>query len=338
MVINEWTEPRCTVASIVGNNITLATLCGMHLWSANYERVLPPPVRIEAAPPAAPLARGEFWHDVEKGLLYIHSTAQCFSQLEAVCSGARGSRVNCWVCGGSHQQKLRSTGCSAAKLSAFCTGLEEQAEEGELNNSWIALEDTLLNISGTTGHTWESISFRYSTWMQPNTPDGYVDNQATTFHCSGVPCGNCTGSPGSATCLLNSFGAAPGAIHVVDSKDLVFRGCEFAHIGSGFALYVDGASVAVTITRCTFTDLSGGFLTLKSGSGFSVTENVASHQAIEYSGSPAYFGVYIAHSDISHNTVSDAGYTAFSQGCESGVSIICIDTSHPPCKLHTAYI
>jgi hypothetical protein len=67
MVINEWTEPRCTVASIVGNNITLATLCGMHLWSANYERVLPPPVRIEAAPPAAPLARGEFWHDVEKG-------------------------------------------------------------------------------------------------------------------------------------------------------------------------------------------------------------------------------------------------------------------------------
>ena len=48
--------------------------------------------------------------------------------------------------------------------------------------------------------------------------------------------------------------------------------------------------------------------------GFSVTHNVAHSQAIEYGGAPGYFGGFIAHSDISHNTVSDAGYSGFSQG------------------------
>jgi hypothetical protein len=27
---------------------------------------LPPPVRVEAAPPEGPLAQGEFWHDAER--------------------------------------------------------------------------------------------------------------------------------------------------------------------------------------------------------------------------------------------------------------------------------
>ena len=75
-------------------------------------------------------------------------------------------------------------------------------------------------------------------------------------------------------------------------------------------------------------DLSGGFLKLGSvgkpgnvgndtskwDQEFVVTHNVAHTQALEYSGTPAFFGGWIAHAEISHNTVSDAAYTAFSQG------------------------
>lgn len=33
---------------------------------------LPPPVRVEAAPPEGPLAQGEFWHDAEKEVQMLH--------------------------------------------------------------------------------------------------------------------------------------------------------------------------------------------------------------------------------------------------------------------------
>ena len=88
-----------------------------------------------------------------------------------------------------------------------------------------------------------------------------------------------------------------------------------------YALSVLGSSKAVSVTGCAFKDLSGGFLKLGSvgkdntnpdesswDEGFSVTQNVAHNQAVEYGGAPGYFGGWIAHSTISHNTVSDAGY------------------------------
>ena len=47
---------------------------------------------------------------------------------------------------------------------------------------------------------------------------------------------------------------------------------------------------------------------------FLVTNNVAQEQAIEYGGAPGYFGGWISHAEVSHNTVSDAGYSGLSQG------------------------
>ena len=114
------------------------------------------------------------------------------------------------------------------------------------------------------------------------------------------------------------------------STAISFSGCQFSHIGSAYALSVVDSSKDVTVTGCSFTDLSGGFLKLGSvGSDdtktdesswderFSVTHNVAHTQAVEYGGAPGYFGGWIAHSDISHNTVSDAGYSGFSQVCDA---------------------
>ena len=72
VVVHDWTEPRCTVESIVGKNITLASPCSLFLYALMPDGKLPPPVRIEAAPPSAasPLLPGEFFHDVEAAMLY----------------------------------------------------------------------------------------------------------------------------------------------------------------------------------------------------------------------------------------------------------------------------
>lgn len=74
----------------------------------------------------------------------------------------------------------------------------------------------------TNKHTWENVQFSYSTWMQPNSNDGYVDNQATVFLCTA----------GSEGCNLGTSGEPLGAVRVTGSKDVAFTGCEFSHLGS----------------------------------------------------------------------------------------------------------
>ena len=92
-----------------------------------------------------------------------------------------------------------------------------QAEAELLSDAWIGTEEAIVTYDGNLSghHTWEKISFQHSTWLQPNSADGLVDNQALTYHCSGTPCGNCTGSPGSATCRDNIGGSAPGAVRII---------------------------------------------------------------------------------------------------------------------------
>jgi hypothetical protein len=84
IVIQNWIEPRCTVASIVGTNVTLANPCGLHLFSRHAGRAPPAPGRIEAIAPTKALMPGEFYHDSADGTLYYSlAEGQSESQLEA---------------------------------------------------------------------------------------------------------------------------------------------------------------------------------------------------------------------------------------------------------------
>ena len=38
IVIRNWIEPRCTIASIVGNNVTVASPCGLHLKASSKHK------------------------------------------------------------------------------------------------------------------------------------------------------------------------------------------------------------------------------------------------------------------------------------------------------------
>ena len=74
----------------------------------------------------------------------------------------------------------------------------------------------------TAKHTWSGVVFSYSTWMQPNSNEGYVDNQATVFLCT----------EGSEGCNLGTSGEPLGAVRVTGAKELTFDDCEFSHIES----------------------------------------------------------------------------------------------------------
>ena len=113
-------------------------------------------------------------------------------------------------------------------------------------DAWVSTKEVLLSYAHATGHTWEHVNFRYSTWLQPNSPDGFVDTQSAVHYC--------TPNAGH----RSSGQAEPfGAVQVANSTLLTFHLCSFMHIGSAYAISVWKSSKHITIDANTFQDLSG---------------------------------------------------------------------------------
>jgi hypothetical protein len=266
-----------------GVNITLASPCGGFLLSQG--RAVP--VTAEAAP-VFPLPAGTFYHDKTGGLLYYAL--------------------------GANQ--------TAADLA---------------DDAWVSAQEVLLNVDHVSGHLYESLAFIYGSWGQVNTGDGFVDAQAAVFSCTpggATPyCG--TGLVASHPGTVQRAGGPPmasaeprGNVRVSGGADVVFTGCTFAHLGAAYALSVMEGSQRPMVINCSFTDLSGGFLKLGSvtmtaanssdhadwDAGAVVAYNTADDMAIEYDGAAGYFGGFLYSALITQNSVSDAGYSGFSQG------------------------
>ena len=267
IVVKNWIAPRCTLASVVGANITLAAPCGAHL-AARWGR-LAAPVAVEAAP-AFPLPPGVFFHDRDSARLFYAPTANQ----------------------------------TAADLEA---------------DAWVAAQEVLSSLENVSGHAFQGVNFTYGAWAQANSGDGFVDTQAAVFACSS----------GAVTPFCEGGAAEPrGNVRVVGGAGVAFEGCGFSHLGAAYALSIMGGAKGPVVRGCVFTDLSGGFLKLGSitvaqnggadptawDSGASVTYNWASGLAEEYGGACGYFGGFLFSADVSHNSVSDAGYSGFSQG------------------------
>ena len=268
-----------------GVNITLASPCGGFLVSQGRAA----PVTAEAAP-LFPLSPGTFYHDKDVGVLYYAL--------------------------GENQ--------TAADLAA---------------DAWVSAQEVLLSVDGVSGHTYESLSFVYGSWGQVNSGDGYVDAQAAVFSCT----------PGGTTpfCGAGAVASRPGTqqelhsgsppmataeprgnVRVSGGADVVFTGCTFAHLGAAYAMSIMEGSQRPIVFNCTFTDLSGGFLKLGSvttfaanstdpskwDAGATVSYHTADDMAIEFDGACGFFGGFLFSALVTHNTVSDAGYSGFSLG------------------------
>ena len=268
-------------------NITLAAPCGLYLLAEGGAL----PVTAEAAP-VFPLPAGSFFHDLEGGLLYY-------------------------------------------ALAANQTALDLESD------AWVAAQEVLMGLEGVSGHVFEGVGFSYGAWGQANSGDGFVDSQAAVYACTpGAPfCVAAAdgGAVGRAAAVARggagSGGAAGSAeprgnVRVSGGSGVAFLGCTFTHLGAAYALSIMGGAKNPSVTGCNFSDLSGGFLKLGSvsvaqnggsdpslwDSGASITHNVAEDMAVEYDGACGYFGGFLFSADVSHNSVSDAGYSGFSQG------------------------
>ena len=197
-----------------------------------------------------------------------------------------------------------------------------------LADVWVSASEALVTHANVSGVVWQGITFQYSTWWQANSGEGFVDEQSAVFACT----------VGTAGCAPASSGNAepPAAVRVAGSTDCAFVGCNFTNMGSPYALSVAGSSQRVNVTACQFTELSGGFLKLGSvvdtraaaGSAstfdadFVVEDNVASGLAVEYAGAAGLFAGFIYGATISHNTISDAGYSGVSLGWGWGDTVL----------------
>ncbi len=83
IVLHNWIEPRCTIASILGNNLTLAAPCGQFLINRSPVHPEPPtPVTAEAVA-NFPLTPGTFYHDVAKNaIIYTLGPGQTEADLQ----------------------------------------------------------------------------------------------------------------------------------------------------------------------------------------------------------------------------------------------------------------
>jgi hypothetical protein len=175
--------------------------------------------------------------------------------------------------------------------------------------------DVLVQLTNTSGHTFTGLTLSYAGWWQANTPEGYVDHQ---------------------TAVYNGEHEPPGAVRASGVSGVVFDACAFSHLASPYAVELANASSASGVSRCNFTDLSGGAVRLGStlavaagkasplqwDADLVVADCSASNVAIEFAGAPAIFAGYLYNASIEHNAVRDAGYTGISLGWGWGIGAV----------------
>jgi len=185
----------------------------------------------------------------------------------------------------------------------------------------------LLTATSVARHTFQGVAFAHATWAQPNTLDGYVDNQATVCKCSSAAVSSgCSGG------VLEP----PGAVALSGCTDISLVGCAFAQLGAAWAVSIAGGSRGCAALACNFTDLSGGAVRLGStlaraagkanpllwDADLAVADCSVSNVALEYAGAPAIFAGYLFNASIEHNAVRDAGYTGVSLGWGWGIGAV----------------
>jgi len=186
-----------------------------------------------------------------------------------------------------------------------------QTKEDLDNHAFVSGMEVLVDYKDAGQHSWENITFQYSTWLQPNTAEGFVDVQALVYRCAAGSC------------------EPQGSVRVSNSTDISFLGCTFINLGGAYALSIGEGSKRGLVRRCAFKDISGGAIHIGNTvdasyampqdprtweSSSTIEDCIMSDTASEYAGGAAVFAGYVFNLTIDHNTISNTGYTAISMG------------------------
>jgi hypothetical protein len=284
--LGQFSEPRCPIASIVGNVVTMAQPC----WN-NISKRLPNLVtfRRDVAlnlPTSLQNAYellnqpGEFYLDRARHLLYY-----------APRPG----------------ENMRDADVEAPVLQTLVEGAGTAAAP-------------VHNI------VFSNIQFSYATWLQPLSTEGFAEVQAgyTITGADGYRTeGLCAGEPGG-TCPYGAWTKERGNIQFEYDSHVSFRADRFVHLGGAGLDLGDGTQYAL-VADSVFTDISGNGLELGGVDASAVppssqtlddviANNHVYNIGVEYHGSVGVLIGYVAGCTVTHNQIDHVPYTAISIG------------------------
>ncbi|WP_405906523.1 discoidin domain-containing protein [Streptomyces sp. NBC_00828] len=188
----------------------------------------------------------------------------------------------------------------------------------------------LVDLNGTrdkpvTDVSFEGITFSYSTWLAPSSPDGLIEGQAG-FRMVGED------NPDFDSTRLN-WQKTPGAVNVSYGHDVSFEGNTFTHLGA-VGLNLNTGTQGTDITGNVFRQIAATGIQIggvEAGDAHpgddrditkdtTVDNNVVTKAADQYNGSVGILAGYTANTLITHNKVYDLPYTGISVGWGWGLT------------------
>ena len=215
---------------------------------------------------------------------------------------------------------------------------------------------SLLQVGGSSytspAHNlaFQGISFEHATWLAPNTPIGYADQQNGTFlpqAYSTEPSNFLTSCNSGCTgfeATRNSWDQVPAAVQVSAAGNISFSGDTFSHLGEvGLGIGQDADAVAtgtglgasnVTVDHNTFTDDSGAGVVAggiqpdahhpsnvaMTNQNITISNNLVTSVAEDYKDMSGILTTYVAHAVITHNEVSNLAYDGIDVGWGWGIN------------------
>ena len=215
--------------------------------------------------------------------------------------------------------------------------------------------EMLVSIAGTYDApvqdlTFAGLGFRHTSWLLPNTAQGYASQQSGAFLMGDVrnypndPIRDCSWGCWAFEAMRNHWHQQPAAVQVAAARRIVFDRDEFTQLGqialgignnadandSGIGL---GAS-AVEVRRSRFTDLAGGAIMVGGITpdahhpsrpemglrGIVIRDNLIRTVSRHYREQAAILVTYASGTIIWHNEVSDTPYDGIDVGWGWGVN------------------
>lgn len=290
--LGSWTEPRCPIASIQKNIITMAQPC----WDNSTKRVMLPSGE-RTANLVGPMSVGKQPVYVENAYELLGTPGQWYFD--------RGASTIYYV---------PRAGEDLAKADVEVPVLE-----------------SLVEIKGTASHpihdvTFSGIQFSYATWLGPSTDTGFSEIQAN-YQVTGkdgyAKQGLCKLVPGG-ECPYANWTKTPGNISVAFDRHIQFLNDVFTHLGAAGLDFASGSQQNV-IEGSIFTDISGNGLQLGGveaplapitdfTSDNRIANNLFRNIGAEYRGGIGIVVGYARNTIITHNEFDHLPYAAISIG------------------------
>ena len=290
--LGSWTEPRCPVASIAGNVITMAQPC----WDNSTKRVMLPS-GARTANLVGPMSVGKQPEYVENAYELLGTPGQFYFD--------RATHAVYYV--PRDGEDMRTADVEMPVLEKLI----------DANGSAAAPVDHIV-FSG--------LQFSYATWLGPSSNEGFSEIQAN-YQVTG-PDGYsrqalCTLVP-NGTCPYGAWTPAPGNLDLRFAHNIQFVNDAFVHLGAAGLSLGDGAQNDV-VEGCIFSDISGNGVELggvdtplapiaEFTAGNRIENNIFRNVGAEFRGGIPIVVGYARSSVIAHNQIDHIPYAAISMG------------------------